>query len=119
MKISFDFDDTLTEDPIKRLAEALIGSGCDVWVVTSRMSNEPNIDLYLRCDEIGLPHDKVLYTNGSFKKKTYLENGFDLHYDDDWEEVHFINKSGGAAILVKPDFEQIYSDIQYNKYTSL
>jgi hypothetical protein len=115
MKISFDFDDTLSLDKIQELAKSLIESGNDVWVITSRFGKSLSMhrDLYYVCDSIGLPRHKVLFTDGGLKCNEYARGSFDMHYDDDWEEVSTINTDGGLAILVKPDFSEIYTEMQY------
>lgn len=116
MKISFDFDCTITEPHIKELAKVLISANQDVWIVTARnQGKEFNRDLYKICDEIGLPHNKVIYTEGNLKVNYYFEHNFDLHYDDEWDEVLHINNKGGSAILVEPDFEEIYMNMQFEK----
>jgi len=115
MKISFDFDGTLTEDSIKNTAKIFIIAGHDVWIVTARTDCNYNTDLYKVCDYIGLEHDKVIFTNGDLKFTEYEKGGFDLHYDDEWDEVSNINRIGGTACLVNPDFEDIYMNMQYEK----
>lgn len=125
MKISFDFDGTLSESYIQVLAKSLIDSGNDVWIITSRgiFFGEMDKETYLRtfnrdivqvCDEIGIGLSKVIITGGSLKFNYYLEGKFDLHFDNDWEEVLEINNRGGHAILVNPDFQEIYMNMQYN-----
>lgn len=119
MKISFDFDDTLSLQKIQKLAKSLIESNNDVWVITSRFDKSLSMhrDLYTVCNSIGLPRHKVIFTNGGLKSTEYSLGSFDMHYDDDWEEVLTINNNGGLAILVKPDFNEIYAEIQYRNNT--
>lgn len=124
MKISFDFDNTLSETYIQVLAKSLIDSGNDVWVITARaiffggMDKETylktfNRDIVQVCNEIGIDLSKVIITGGSLKYDYYIEGNFDLHFDDDWEEVLEINNRGGHAVLVNPDFQEIYTNMQY------
>ena len=47
--------------------------------------------------------------------KEYKKGNFELHFDDDWEDVMLINNIGGNAILVKPDYEEIFSEMQYRQ----
>jgi len=114
MKISFDFDGTLSEESIKNTAKIFIIAGHDVWIVTARTDCN-NSDLYKLCDDIGLEHNKVIFTNGDLKYYEYEKGNFDLHYDDDWEEVSNINRVGGTAILVNPDFVDIYMKMQFEE----
>lgn len=115
MKISFDFDGTLTEDVIKETAKVFIESKHDVWIVTARSDGNFNQDLYKVCDYIGLPYDKVIYTNGSYKMYEYIKGNFELHYDDMWDEVKEINEAGGTAILINPEFDEIYMEMQFEE----
>ena len=123
MKVSFDFDGCLSEDYIQSLAKSLIDSGNDVWVITARaiffggMDKETylkafNRDIVQVCKEIGIDLSKVIITGGSLKFDYYLSCKFDLHFDDDWEEVLEINNRGGHAILVNPDYQKIYMEMQ-------
>ena len=115
MKISFDYDGTLTEESIKNSAKIYIIAGHDVWIITARSEGNFNSDLYKLCDNIKLEHEKVIYTNGLLKVEEYIKGNFDLHYDDEWDEVAEINKVGGTAVLVNPDFEEIYMKMQYKE----
>ena len=116
MKISFDFDGTLSKYTIKEIAKTFIEAGHDVWVITARDdSRNHNVDLYGVCKYVGIPEDKIIFTNGDYKVDEYINGDFELHYDNDWEEVSKINNVGGTAILVDPDFEDIYMKMQYNE----
>jgi hypothetical protein len=123
MKISFDFDGCLSEDYIQSLAKSLIQSGNDVWVITARaiFFNGMDKERYLRsmnrdivqvCEEIGLDLSKIILTGGCLKTDYYFSCKFDLHFDDDWEEVLEINNHGGHSILVNPDYQRIYMEMQ-------
>lgn len=111
LKISFDFDGTLSVPMIQNLAKILIASGADVWIVTARFDNtfysgntkfvvNINSDVRYIADIVGIPHNKIIFTNGSLKRNTYFDEGFDIHFDDMWDEVEEINKCGGNAMLV-------------------
>ena len=119
MKISFDFDNTLSEDYIQVIAKALVDNGHDVWIMTARTSRTRN-DLFYNhpdivkvCNKIGISINKIKITEGSMKWSYYLNGDFDLHFDDDWEEVNMINIKGGKAVLVNPDFIDMFSVLQY------
>ena len=115
MKISFDYDDTLSLDKIQDLAMSLIDAGHNVWVITSRFetNSSMNADLFYVCGLIGIPKHKVIFTDGGLKCNEYARGSFDMHYDDDWEEVLHINNDGGLAFLVNPDYSEIYNEMQY------
>jgi hypothetical protein len=116
MKVSFDFDGTLSEDFVQVIAKSMMDSGHDVWVITSRNEGHNwNIDLFETCLSIKLPLQKVIFTNGQLKQGEYARGGFELHFDNDWEEVSVINENGGHAILINPDFIEIYSEMNYRR----
>lgn len=123
MKISFDFDNTLSEPYIQVIAKSLIENGHDIWIITARavffsnMDKENYLKTYNRdiirvCNEIGINLSNVIITEGLLKYDYYLKGKFDLHFDDDWEEVMEINNRGGHAILVNPDYNNIYMEMQ-------
>ena len=127
-----DFDCTLGETYIQQLTKLLILGGADIWVLTSRTDDYIrfegkiigyqgfNKDLYGVCQRLGIPKEKILYTNGSYKYELFLEHKFDLHFDDDFKEVEMINRNGGKSMLV--DFHlgdlayEIHNVKDLNKY---
>lgn len=111
MKISFDFDDTLSEKYIQVIASALVGANHDVWIISARCNLDK--DIIEVCENLKIDINKVILTNGNFKWKYYFNNNIDLHFDDNWEEVNLINNKGGKSILINPDFEDIFSLMQY------
>jgi hypothetical protein len=105
LKVSFDFDFTLSEPEIQEIASKYISNGDDVWIVTTRFKWEfdddyKNRDVYSIANKIGIPKDKIVFTNGEIK---YLFlDGFDIHYDDNEIEIEFIedNLPNCKGILV-------------------
>jgi hypothetical protein len=114
MKISFDFDGCLGEKHIQMLAKLLIAAGADVWCITSRFDDNiydengafqgyrggQNQVVRDVCSNVGIPHHKIIYTNGAFKVNEYAKGSFDLHFDDMFDEVEAIQRNGGKALLV-------------------
>lgn len=104
MKISFDFDSTLTEDYIQEIAKSFIKAGNDVHIVTSRCtvyySKTPNKDLFEVADNLGISREKIHFTEGDFKLQTLKLHKFDLHFDDMEDEVLNCNQGGVNAFLV-------------------
>lgn len=89
MRISFDFDDTLSMPEIQKIAKLYVGRGYDVWVTTARSSESSlmynNKDIEEVCRKIGISLDKIRYTN---KKPKYLFlKGYDIHVDNDPKEI--------------------------------
>lgn len=105
MKISFDFDSTLSRGDIQELAFDLISCGHEVYITTSRHQDwnwkgtniELNKDLYEIADKLGIDFDRVRFTNME-DKVGYLE-GFDMHFDDDEYEIDLITRSDKVKCL--------------------
>lgn len=97
LKISFDFDSTLSLKSVQAIAEVFIGSGHDVWITTSRFeelhpSAPFNHDrLFEIAKELGIPKEKIQFTN-MVDKYEFLE-GFDIHFDDDELEIELIEEN--------------------------
>lgn len=95
MKISFDFDDTLSRPEVQHYAEMFIKDGHEVWIVTSRMSNERaqnpswNKDLYFVADCVGI--ENIHFCNLQPKHEFFEDENFDIHLDDDPDDVEGIN----------------------------
>jgi hypothetical protein len=115
MKISFDYDSTLSEEIMQNLCRMLMLAGADVWILTARNKDVVregdyicgNKDLYEVSDRLGIPREKIIFTEGSLKKSKYMEHGFQLHIDDMEDEVWEINRHGGNALLVGMDVGQL------------
>lgn len=117
MKVSFDFDSCLSTKRIQLVAKKHIAFGHDVWITTSRFSNEHGIknnwpwiikqnkQLVDIATELGIPYDKIQFCNMVPKWK-FLD-GFDIHFDDDDTEIEMIeeNLPNCATILVLTPFK--------------
>lgn len=103
MKISFDFDSTLTRSDIQEIADDFINRGHDVHITTSRHTkskyrlvgggniNFQNEDLFKVAEDLGIPKENIHFTEME-PKKDFLE-GFDMHFDDDEVEIDLITRS--------------------------
>jgi len=96
MKISFDFDSTLAEERMQRVAKKLIQAGHEIWITTSRMDNqhgrpERNRDIRAVAKILQIPNERIQMTNGA-DKWLYLK-GFDMHFDDDQIEIELIEEN--------------------------
>lgn len=90
MKISFDFDFTLSEPLIRQIAKRFIQHGDEVFITTSR-SPKGNNDLFEVADNLGIPRANIRFTSGEDKYE-FLD-GFDAHFDDDIIEIELIKES--------------------------
>ena len=104
MKVSFDFDKTLSEEHIQKVAKAMIDSNIEVWIVTARVHNpnfNTNHDVFRVAEELSIPKDRIIFTNGSMKWSTLMRLGINTHFDDMPDEIDMIQmKTNVNAILV-------------------
>ena len=108
MKISFDFDSTLGEVRLQKVAEKFINWGHEVFITTSRldeMKGRPdwNWEVFSVAQRLGIPKENIRMTNG--KDKWEFLAGFDIHFDDDLIEIELIeeNMPSCAAILISDE----------------
>lgn len=99
MKISFDFDSTLTREDIQQIADDFIMRGHDVHITTSRneswkwkgTNSDFNKDLFAVAEELGISKENIHFTE--MKDKVGFLEGFDMHFDDDEHEIDVITRS--------------------------
>jgi len=110
MKISFDFDHTISKDFYQALAAKYIANGDDVWIVTSRFTNDHPLNRFNHNDKVfavaqklEIPRENIIFTNMEPKWEFLKEEQFDLHYDDDEVEIQGIedNIPFCIGILIK------------------
>lgn len=98
IKVSFDFDGTLTIPYIQEFAKFLLQCGVDVYVITSRFDElhkhnclgtiiGENNDLWEITDKIGIQRHKVRFTLMQPKWEYINGTKICLHLDDDPIEV--------------------------------
>lgn len=95
MKVSFDFDGTLTNQQGKDLLASHIAKGDEVYIITRRRKsfNEPVYDL---AKEYNIPRNHVIFTNGEMKWKEILRLNIELHYDNNPDELKLIDENTEA-----------------------
>jgi hypothetical protein len=127
-KISIDFDGTLEREFIQIYAKKLMENGVDVWVVTSRYSDDEKYKLFFRTstdaeitnkdlfevtDRLGIPRDHIVFTDMCSKWPYFQKHPeFIFHLDDDWVEnrdilsrtkVKAISSIGNSNFIQKCD----------------
>jgi len=90
IKISFDYDDTLTKENIQTIAARFIILGTDVFITTNRSYKDDNTDLFLIAGKLNIPK-KNIQLCGDKEKAAFLK-GFAFHFDDDADEIKDIEK---------------------------
>ena len=96
LKISFDFDSTLSEPKFQKIARKFIESGNEVWITTTRgklQSGNPewNSEVFKTAEECGIKRQNIVFTGGTDKWK-FVED-FDMHFDDDLFEIQLIDSN--------------------------
>lgn len=115
MKVSFDFDGTLSRNDVQKFATKLVDAGFEVWIVTSRCATEPalakgwhwverqNQELYDVAESCGITRDKIQFTEHVDKIEFLEGKNFIFHLDDDMDELIEISKSGDSCTPLNVD----------------
>jgi len=105
MKVSFDFDSTLSRKDVQSFAKELVDEGHEVWIVTSRFDDESamsknwhwikgqNQRLFDVADECGIKKENIKFTCAESKSIFIKDKGFIFHLDDDDIELMDILES--------------------------
>jgi len=106
MKVSFDFDGTLSRKDVQSFAKKLVDIGLEVWIVTSRCATEPalekgwywierqNQELYDVAESCGIKRENIQFTEHVDKIVFLKDKKFVFHLDDDMDELIYIRESG-------------------------
>lgn len=97
MKISFDFDGTLSENkPIQILAESVVSNeDIEIFILTHRAAISPfmdNSDVYKWADKLKIPKENIIFADHDNKYKFIEKYNIDIHFDDDYNEICDINE---------------------------
>ena len=107
-KVSFDFDNTLSETKVQEYARELINRGIDVYVVTARYddphkhlwpTNTSNEDLYAIVNKLGLPLNRIIFCNMQPKYKWFENTDFIFHLDDDHKEIENLWQAKNTNVI--------------------
>jgi len=114
IRVSFDFDGTLSRESVQDYAAELIARGIEVWITTSRYSDDDyatshfvdaqykeltNKDLYEVSDRLGILREHIHFTGYNEKWPWLKTQDFIWHLDDDWNENRqILNKTKIKAI---------------------
>jgi hypothetical protein len=105
MKVSFDFDHTLSRKDVQLFAKQLVDDGHEVWIVTSRFSDEvakekkwhwiegQNQKLFDVAEECGIKKENIQFTCMESKSVFLKDKEFIFHLDDDDIELMDILES--------------------------
>ena len=125
VKVSFDFDSTLSRPDVQRFAKELVSEGVEVWIITSRTSveqcleenrgewfinriSESNEKLFKVADEVGIKREHIIFCNFIDKIDFIKGKYFLFHLDDDSDELIAIMESKDPCKPINvehPDWE--------------
>jgi hypothetical protein len=104
-KVSFDFDGTLSQEKIKKIAKEKIANGDDVYIITKRTENDLVKNV---AKDLGIKESNVIFTNHKPKWSFVKDLGIDLHYDNVEDEAKEIEDKTNAKV------EIVSSPVNYN-----
>ena len=90
MKISLDYDGTLSTNRGKLLLERLIKEGHTIYIITARRESDMGA-VYRVGEELGIPKSRIISTEGMDKWRVMEEYGIKRHYDNNPEQIKKIN----------------------------
>jgi len=112
LRLSFDFDGSLSRDSLQKYARELVDLGHEVWICTARFDSiekytgdfmskyqilsikDEHEHLFNVADRCGISRDNIKFMNMAPKYEFFLENkGFLWHLDDDYIECREINQN--------------------------
>jgi len=98
LKISFDFDYTLTDYIVQELAKKFIALGAEVYITTSRNGDRTsnNVQLFVLAKKLGIKEENIVFT--SYERKYTFLTKMDLHIDDSQEEICLINEHSSKCL---------------------
>ena len=115
MRVSFDYDATLSRKDVQEFAKKLVSRGIEVWIVTSRFDDETakekawwwikdqNNNLFEVADECGIRRENIKFTNMESKSIFLKDKAFTFHLDDDYIELLDILESVDKCLPVNVD----------------
>ena len=119
MKLSFDYDGTLSKNIVQIYAKELISQGHEVYITTARWDSvdkystedkkewqiinlpKAHQKLFDIADKIGISRQNIHFTNKELKFKYIRSMDFLWHLDDDWKEIDAIRDNNTGTIGVR------------------
>lgn len=99
-RVSFDFDGVLSRAPVQRFARELVDAGVEVWITTMRSKPADNSDLFQIAAALGVPVDRIIFTNLNWKSAALAGHDFVWHLDDCPDTLAEIRANGSGVVGV-------------------
>ena len=131
LRVSFDYDGTLSKEDVQKFAKTFIDKGVDVWIVTTRWDESSKTDNPSYYEEfgdtwsevrniakkLGISPNRVVFTNHTWKESYFRTNkDFIWHLDDNPEEFEGIRKLGIFPINVNGHFKNKCNRLLVEKF---
>lgn len=95
MRVSFDYDETLTTSKGQQMALNEIKKGNEVLILTARQERD-SAPVYAMAEKLGIKKSNVHFTNGQDKWKFVLRYNINKHVDNSQEQIDKIKKFTSA-----------------------
>ena len=103
MKISFDYDGTLSREIVRKYAITLVQDGYDVYIVTNRFKDPiygDNKDLFEHAKDVGIKPENIIFTCFEGKELFFIENNdFLFHVENDRMDIEEIRASTQIHVI--------------------
>ena len=118
MKVSYDYDETLTTDKGMEMAKRAIDRGDEVYIISARRDR---IGMLTRAKEIGIPANRVIATGSNRSKVEKIkELNIDKHIDNNSDVIRMIPGVGEKFGKVKKIlFDEDFNEDDVKKYKEL
>lgn len=101
MVVTFDFDGTISDERLHRLAKKLNKEGNEVWIVTMRKDTEFNRNLLQPIlNKIGLTQFNVIYCNDKPKWELLKGINADIYIDNITNEFQNLKEYSNVVPLL-------------------
>ena len=98
VKLSFDFDGTLTQKKVRMRAKRLAEQGNILYIISARSEKEGMLSI---ADDLGIPHDRVFATGSNQDKLAkILELGIKTHYDNNIDVISKLKNTKTTGIHI-------------------
>ena len=110
MRISFDFDFTISLEKIQKIALSIMNDH-EIFIVTSREAYNRYDDIIDISKKLCIARTNIFYTNGKPKWPFLLDLEVDMHFDDDEVEINAIRTNCPHITAL-----MVYDDLTFHKH---
>jgi hypothetical protein len=98
MRISFDYDDTLTTAKGQQMAARYIAARDNVFIITARQQSNGG-PVYEMAKKLGIKRENVYFTGGRDKWQTIKRLRINKHIDNNQEQIDLIKENTDAEAI--------------------